>query len=590
MKQLVNPGASLSLRKEIRLPTKTSSPPLTPFYISPITNRYYEHTPWNAVVFSSHSPHNVDPPDVTSTPSSATRVDRQSAALLALTNEKEKQEHYLKTKCFAYEALPDWLRSECFALCRPFYENHATTVLTDSLYSRAVKLSNQLSMRAGKFLAVFRSKEKSTPPLPKKLLAGEIGKLGQLPFTQEVFDQLGLSKASNLYDLLKGSKVSVSDYRTPELLEKKISQALLRCKFSFLQVPPVMPPFAPLAETPFAKHATEAYDTIATRIIAFHLVTDIVASHHLSLEQEHVQKIVHEVTDNPFEQLGTSSRLRHLIAYAEHFEQYPTCTSLISRDEALRSFAFHRRPISELNAEETLLHQQQRAQEETKPSPGTASITIFSPPSLPAIRDEHREVILKGVPQNTSESEVVHLQKAARFYDVAPLELEKFLRLHKGDVGATIASIKETYQSQVSLEETEAAETPNKDGAIATPFTFISHRADQGFSKWFNGLSEDEQVRVRDTLKNVARGCTGITKAVKGGHRGLYEVRVMDCQLRIYFRFIPGMRIVLLTGGNKGDSRTRQQHDIDRAARYLEEYDHCKSDTDLSDSIFDPSA
>ena len=94
---------------------------------------------------------------------------------------------------------------------------------------------------------------------------------------------------------------------------------------------------------------------------------------------------------------------------------------------------------------------------------------------------------------------------------------------------------------------------------------------------------------MREALTNVARRCTGITKAVKGDHyRGLYEARVMDCQLRIYFRYIPGMRIVLLTGGDKGDSRTGQQLDLDRAARYRDEYNHCTVDTDLSDSVFDP--
>lgn len=541
------------------------------------------------MTISSHSAHHDDQQDAGLTSPTPLAIERQSAALLALGNDREKQESYLRSKQFSYNDLPEWLRSECFSLTRPFYENHATDILTTSLYTMAVKLSNDRIMRAGKFLIPLRSPTKSQPPIPKKQLAHEVETAGPFALTQEIYDQLGLSKASNLYDLLKMSNVSIADYRTPEAIEKKIEGALVRSGYNVLRVPPFMPPFTPVTGTPYAQHATEAYDIIAGRIIAFHLVTDIVASHHLPLQQEHIQKIVHEVTDNPFEDLAASSRLRFLVAYSEHYDRFPTCTSLISRDEALTIFAFNRRPLSELNSEEVFLHQQQRAREEAKllqsqPAPARATPTPLAP-----VVDEHREVILKHARSESSESAIIHLQRAARFHDVTPLELERLLRLNDGNIDATIAALKINPQSKDPLEQPDQSEPSSKVERTLQPFTFVAHRAEHGFTKWFNGLSDDEQTRVRDTLKNVARRCTGITKAVKGGqYRGLYEVRVMDCQLRIYFRFIPGMRIVLLTGGGKGDSRTGQQLDLDRAARYRDEYDHCMADTDLSDSSFDP--
>lgn len=96
----------------------------------------------------------------------------------------------------------------------------------------------------------------------------------------------------------------------------------------------------------------------------------------------------------------------------------------------------------------------------------------------------------------------------------------------------------------------------------------VEYEAENGknhFRKWFQALPAPHANKVTQAVRRMEAGNLGDHKSVGGG---VFEHRIHNPALRIYFGKDGGELVILLAGGSK----TRQDQDIAKAQLLWEEY------------------
>lgn len=88
------------------------------------------------------------------------------------------------------------------------------------------------------------------------------------------------------------------------------------------------------------------------------------------------------------------------------------------------------------------------------------------------------------------------------------------------------------------------------------------------YLEWYNSLDKSLKLVVDKQLSKVERGLFGNNKRLS---EELYELK-FENGLRIYYTEIDNIIVLLFTGGNK----SKQSKDIERATKYLNEYNERK--------------
>lgn len=501
--------------------------------------------------------------------------------LAVLNGSDQEQKEYLRTRSFSLDELPEWLRKETYHVAKVEFEKTSKAAVLEDMYHRLLALSKGPGVWRN-FLANAISPCSRAKDFFCKDFARSLVGIFPVRFSEEIFRGAGFHRSTTLEQLLNARgevRDPASEHSgTPRHLGVYVTD----CARGRLELPVFLPPFDPRAGGALGGAAVTAREVAGSRIVAFSLVSDLTRALGIPLEETKVRKLALDLQEDPFVKAKNSPILRSLSTYSEHILSEGAPSS-IPLDEVFAVFAFHKQPINEMQAEN------RRREKATEPRP-----VIEAPlpsreaaPLLPPVDDTTvrlKDIIAAGTGEDIDAVGAgMRLLRVCVSHAIPPRELERLLKEHAGDAMKVVRAI----QRGAATDEDTTTGSMAKEGGplVTTPavtprYTVYAHGGDNGFTKWHQGLPEEERLRVSEVVSDVAFGRLGKSRVLKARNRaGINEIRVMDLGLRVYFGYLPDHRIILLCGGNKSD----QERDIARAHRYAREYfDHRHGSLDAS--------
>jgi putative addiction module killer protein len=159
-------------------------------------------------------------------------------------------------------------------------------------------------------------------------------------------------------------------------------------------------------------------------------------------------------------------------------------------------------------------------------------------------------------------------------------KLERLLMLHDFDGARVIEEIRpEGRVASSGQSSTVSQERPSQLAASIEPeipsFKLFIHREGEKepFNSWYNDLQKSQKNRVHAALKKFVEGHLGnvkklSTRAKSEADVSAYEIKIKDSGMRLYFRYLPNHRVILLGGGDKHTQERDIPLVMERAAHY----------------------
>ena len=197
----------------------------------------------------------------------------------------------------------------------------------------------------------------------------------------------------------------------------------------------------------------------------------------------------------------------------------------------------------------------------TKP---TVSVTSGEPPAS----DVHRLLEIAEAEKAEKDAEIERLRMlSAEFEDEVEAERERARRLEE-QLKATQQQWRLVHGYR-PMDNHEQAE-PKMTITPATPYQvhyYTDSNNGDPFSDWLGRIDSADQQHIRDAIRMMEQGNLGDNKALRG-KSGLFERRLTDPGLRIYFSKESKTSLLILAGGVKPD----QDADIDQAMEWLADH------------------
>ncbi len=499
-----------------------------------------------------------------------------------LNGPEEAKRAYLREQSFSYENLPEWLRAEAFQLAKLEFDKASTPAVLSDLYGRFVGHAKVPSyFRRNASPASMASRLHSTNTLRKEI-AQDLSTFLPATFTPEIFKQAGFHRSTTLEQLVNARGDSATFAGTDVAAPTCLGSVNIKVFHEQITLPVLLPVFDPRLEGPLGRAAIAVREVVGSRIVAFALVSDLARAFGIVLEEHKLRKLVQDLQVDPWLKAKHSPVIRSLLAYSEHLvaEGIP---SRIPVQEVFGSFAFHRQPIEDMRSENKRRERQAEAST-TAVAYKTEPSTVLTLPPIDESTSKIKEIIESRTGARVdSIGSGMRLLRLCVSHGVSPRDLERLMDAQSGDPVQVIRAIQQPPQAAPSSDVVDKEESKCilKPPSLTPRFAVYAHSGDNGFSKWFESLSVEEQKRVSEVISDVAHERFGKARPIKTQKfSGIYEMRIMDLGLRVYFKYLPGQRLLLLCGGHKSD----QQRDISRASTYSKEY-RAREDQVLDESF-----
>ena len=197
----------------------------------------------------------------------------------------------------------------------------------------------------------------------------------------------------------------------------------------------------------------------------------------------------------------------------------------------------------------------------TKP---TVSVTSGEPPASHV----HQLLEIAEVEKAEKDAEIERLRMlSAEFEDEVEAERERARRLEE-----QLKAIQQQwrlvhgYRPMDNPEQAEPKMTINPATPYQVHYYTDSNNGDP-FGDWLNQIDSADQQLIRNAIKMMEQGNLGDYKPLRG-KSGLFERRLIDRGLRIYFSKESKTSLLILAGGVKPD----QDADIDQAMERLADH------------------
>jgi putative addiction module killer protein len=270
--------------------------------------------------------------------------------------------------------------------------------------------------------------------------------------------------------------------------------------------------------------------------------------------------------------------LTRLINLSNEIRKDPSLTEHVSRMTAFSKYARYEDTIAALRYANSVKARQKAH------NPADAGVTFCSPESAPSRNPadqmlESIDTLLDEHEIDAGERGIIPL-RIARLAVSQHISFEKLKRIMEScdfDNTAIMAKLKpEEKPKTIEPDAKDSSSLPqlNTLTPINLPSLALLIHAEGGkepFTTWYNDLRDKKrQYLVTMYLDKLQREHPVDVKALSsakpdGQVVGLYELRIHECGLRVYFRYVPNNRIILLGGGGKTNLNA-QSRDITTCA------------------------
>lgn len=499
-----------------------------------------------------------------------------------LQGNEESYSKYLSLKTFDRNQQPAWLNAKCFQLAESrFQEIPFAKTIEQLMYTVSIKhLSNPVNSWIHRNLLL-----KNPDSVREQWFKGikDIHKASAPRFTDQHYSQIGVPEVGILNDLLELSPVEHVAQPPSDLLSQMKSVAA-SSKLNERKIEEFLGSiisFTPGVNNPFGVAASKAYFDIGEAIIQYSVLSDILEGSDIVLPERKFCELYNHLAGIPFVQWQEEPVIQALFTYAHALNFNPTLMENISRKDVFSRFAMSGRPLSDLTSEV------QRIAERT-------AVTL-RPSHVPVPKDDEQITIsrldqmLNSIENLFEEWEVeavseelapLRLARLAVSHGVPFAKLERLLFLHEFDGQKVIEALRP--EGKAALIEPSPTATQDRLAQLVvgiepevTSLSLFMHREGEKepFTTWYGELQKSQKHRVDAALHKFAEGHFGnvkklSTRAKSEADVSAYEVKIKDSGMRIYFRYLPNQRVILLGGGDKSSQDRDIPLMMDRAALY----------------------
>ncbi len=499
-----------------------------------------------------------------------------------LIGKEDSLASYMSLRTFDRSNQPAWLDAFCFRLAESrFKEIPFSKVLGELMYTATIK-------HLGKPVNSWISKNvqlQSPEKVRQQWFEGvrEIQKVATPRFTEQHYSQIGVPETGLLSELLELPLTSGAVQHPSDLLQhiKRLTPSLMSGESKLEDVFGSIINFDPACNGSFGVAAAKAYFDIGEAIIRYSILSDALEHFDIPLTEKKLSELYSHVAGLPCEQWKDDPKVQALFTYANALHYDPALSENISKKDIFSRFAMTGRPLSDLLSEVNRLTEQKVIQgtphlEKGEILEGGETATL-----LDQMLNSIENLFLEwDIDANTEELAPLHLARLAVSRRVPFAKLERLLILHEFDGSKVIEALRPEGRSTANDRSTTAVQdrpqvlTAGIEPEITSLSIFIHREGNkEPFNSWYQELQKSQKHRVDLALKKFADGHFGnvkklCTRARSEADVSAYEVKIKDSGLRIYFRYLPNQRVVLLGGGDK----YTQERDIplvmDRAVLY----------------------
>jgi putative addiction module killer protein len=498
---------------------------------------------------------------------------------LGIFNGKGGIEDYISSRTYNTEAQPVWFQEHCFNIAKKcFYAQDVEGAIekrvvlqTGIVYSKPVH----------RWIARMKYNQE-----PHELVKGVekafvMGKGLVTPrFSAEHYRQIGIPQVGVLSLLrdaanssvytdgkagLEANRFQVASQRISQL-QRKISSMAGKSEYGKISsMLESLISFSPVEGAVFAEAAAEAYKQVGDSIIKYSLMTDVLEAFDVSLNQKRSYVLLKDLETRPFEQWKEHPDLNNFIQLSQHLVQEPALLKHISREEAFSRYALRKDAVDELRLANKNIDDRLRKQ-------GAMAATVLEDNNLAENAPSTCFVLQSWIESYLASWEIDasakgldprHLARLADSRNMTAEQLERVLCQCEFDRDKVFAELRnkpipKPHDSAAELPQSTHLTQPILEQKRSGTRVILLH-SEGGrvpYEDWSQGLEKREQERLRKTLNKLAHGKLGLLKPL-GSHQvddqtvSMYEVRIHEGGLRVYFRYVSNDRIILLGGGDK---------------------------------------
>jgi putative addiction module killer protein len=487
---------------------------------------------------------------------------------------------YVSLRTFDRSKHPAWLDAICFRLAQSRFEEipFAKTIGSMMYTAAAQHLSNPVQMWILKNITLERPET-----VREQWFRGieELHKKATPRFNEKHYSQIGVPVTGVLHQLTDPDCSDRGQVESENLLEKIDLTAIKFDKDKANEALNLLLDFNPARNSPFGNAAAKAYADIGQAIICYTILSDILEHFDIPLSDRKVSELYSRLLEQPFSLWQNDPVVQNLFAYARALLLNPTLTEHISRKDVFIKFAMTGRPISDLTLEAHRLNERKSSSESVfQGRSGNAEsleTTTLLDEMLHSLENLFHEWEIDASAEDLAP---LRLARLAVSQKVPFSKLERLLMLHDFDGARVIEEIRpEGRVASSGQSSTVSQERPSQLAASIEPeipsFKLFIHREGEKepFNSWYNDLQKSQKNRVHAALKKFVEGHLGnvkklSTRAKSEADVSAYEIKIKDSGMRLYFRYLPNHRVILLGGGDKHTQERDIPLVMERAAHY----------------------
>lgn len=531
--------------------------------------------------------HRLAPPALSSTQAAETG----KLCLEMYKGNSEVLPTYLAQRTYDFSALPAWFRDRCWRVAADTFEadNTHESAMARITFSLSIRLHRPV------FSFICRNILRTSPgkrlaDIKKNVLAEETVKNMRPRLGKDHYEQLAIPETATLGHLVHRIESNFSD-NDPEIstpAPRRLSHAEAMKVFSETQdiedmriAIGALIPFSPFTRGKAGDAPRAAYTEIARLLIAYSVLSDLLDVLGIELNAKRGATLFERLHDKPVDQWRKDPALMKLIELSQEISQDPSLTQYVSRLEAFSKYALQENPAEQLrktNAARAALADSMartlgagEGEQENLLLPSSLNSVDQLVGSIEALLDAHE------IEADDKEINPLYIARLAARRHFPFEKLKRIMESCDFDNAAIIAALK----PEEKITPTEQPQGNSGSFARLSPLplddlpalSVLIHSEDgkEPFTAWFDDLRDKKrQESVTKALTKLRDGHMGDTKhitskKVDGSVVGLYELKIKECGLRVYFRYVNNNRVILLGAGGKANSRS-QDRDITRSA------------------------